>query len=601
MHKILRPTYKKRTLFFIFADFFISSLSLYIAYLLRFSFEIPANEFGVFLNVFIPFALFRIGLFYSFGLYKFQWRYFAMSDQLKLFYMTFVSTLGAYMMSILFSSFFFEGFARSVLALEFFISIFLLLAIRVSKRAYLSLFHKNAFATPTLIVGSASEAEPVVRTLLSGNEYRPIAIIDKEGSHSRIHGVEIVSLEELDNERLDEATTAIITNDEQSSELQNIYESLELHGITEIKILNSLFEKKVDVRDITVEDLLARRPKDLDKERVAAFIQGKVVLVSGAGGSIGSEICRQCETFGAKKLLLLDNSEFNLYTISEEIQKIPTVSLLQNVLDTEALERTFLEHKPEIVIHAAAYKHVPLVEENIQEAILNNVLGTKNMIDIAIKYAAKKFVLISTDKAVRPTNVMGTTKRICELYSQNVNSKSTEIVAVRFGNVLGSSGSVIPKFKRQIAASEDITVTHPEMTRYFMLIPEACELVLQAGAIGKGGEIFILDMGKPVKIVDLAKKMIELSGKKNIAIKFSGLRKGEKLYEELLLNESDASTEYDSIMVAKPTYYEIGKLNEDIKELLKGEAKLKQLQKMVPEFSHKLNTEKLYVEKEECK
>jgi FlaA1/EpsC-like NDP-sugar epimerase len=241
---------------------------------------------------------------------------------------------------------------------------------------------------------------------------------------------------------------------------------------------------------------------------------------------------------------------------------------------------------PQIVIHAAAYKHVPLVEENISEAIRNNVLGTKNTIDCAIAHGAEKFVLISTDKAVRPTNVMGATKRICELYAQNAVSLKTEIVAVRFGNVLCSSGSVIPKFKTQIENGGPITVTHPDITRYFMLIPEACELVLQAASIGKGGEIFILDMGEPIKIVDLAKKMVELSGKEDIRIEFSGLRSGEKLYEELLIDESEAQTQYESIMVAGQTPYEIEKLNSDIADLLACEDKLSKLKEIVPEFTH---------------
>ena len=260
---------------------------------------------------------------------------------------------------------------------------------------------------------------------------------------------------------------------------------------------------------------------------------------------------------------------------------------MQSVSNLELLDKTFEKYKPDIVIHAAAYKHVPLVEDNIGEAIINNIIGTKNTIDCAIKHDVKKFVLISTDKAVRPTNVMGTTKRICELYAQNINTpQNTEIVAVRFGNVLGSSGSVIPKFKSQIEAGGPITVTHPDITRYFMLIPEACELVLQAASIGKGGEIFILDMGEPIKIVDLAKKMIELSGQSHVQIEFSGLRPGEKLYEELLINDSDMKTEYESITVAGKTGYDIAKLNQDIYELVSTNEKLEKLKEMVPEFNH---------------
>ncbi|WP_417334489.1 polysaccharide biosynthesis protein [Halarcobacter sp.] len=364
----------------------------------------------------------------------------------------------------------------------------------------------------------------------------------------------------------------------------------------EIKILpaleNILKDKEFSkqLKDISVEDLLARHPKDLDKQRIENFIKDKVVLITGAGGSIGSEISRQCKKFGAKQLILVDHSEFNLYSITDELNSNIVVPVMQTVRNFGFIEETFKKYKPEIVIHAAAYKHVPLVEGNILEGISNNIIGTKNCIDLAIKYKAEKFVLISTDKAVRPTNVMGTTKRICELYAQNINTdKNTEIVAVRFGNVLGSSGSVIPKFKSQIEKGGPITVTHPDITRYFMLIPEACELVLQAASIGKGGEIFILDMGEPIKIVDLAKNMIELSGRKEIEIEYCGLRPGEKLYEELLINDSDMKTQYESITVASPTKYDIDKLNQDIEELLVCEDKIAKLKEIVPEFDHRLN------------
>ena len=262
---------------------------------------------------------------------------------------------------------------------------------------------------------------------------------------------------------------------------------------------------------------------------------------------------------------------------------------MQNIVKKNDLEKTFLLYNPNIVIHAAAYKHVPLVELNIDEAIVNNVIGSKNVIDLSIKHNVDKVIMISTDKAVRPTNVMGTTKRICELYAQNSNGNGTDIVAVRFGNVLGSSGSVIPKFKSQIQQGKNITVTHKDITRYFMLIPEACELVLQAGAIGKGGEIFILDMGEPIKIADLAQKMIDLSGRDDIEIEYTGLRTGEKLYEELLINDSDISTQYDSITVTTPTKYDINDLNKDIENLITSKDKLKELKKIVPEFDHKLN------------
>jgi len=375
-----------------------------------------------------------------------------------------------------------------------------------------------------------------------------------------------------------------------------VYERLAPYFKT-IKILPAMSEILKDkpffhqLKDISIEDLLARRPKDLDRSVIRRFVENKIVLITGAGGSIGSEIARQCAKYGAKKLILLDHSEYNLYAIGEELASFDIAQVMQSVTNKEALEKTFLRYKPQIVIHAAAYKHVPLVEDNVDEAVINNVLGTKNTLDLAIKYGAMKFVLISTDKAVRPTNVMGATKRICELYALNKNNQNTtEIVAVRFGNVLGSSGSVIPKFRAQIEAGGPVTVTHPEITRYFMLIPEACELVLQAASIGKGGEMFILDMGSPVKIVDLAKKMIALSGRDDIAIEFTGLRPGEKLYEELLINDNDVRTEYSSILIAKDTNYDIKKLEKAIAELLETTDKVSKIKEIVPEFNHSVTS-----------
>ena len=377
--------------------------------------------------------------------------------------------------------------------------------------------------------------------------------------------------------------------------VKNIYNKLGNY-FNDIKILPSLdriLETEsftTQLKDISVADLLARHPQDLDKDKISSFIADKTILITGAGGSIGSEIVRQCIKFKAKKLILLNHSEYNLYAIEQETEgKINVVPVLQSVVHKKDLMQTFETHKPQIVIHAAAYKHVPLVEANMHQAIVNNIIGTKNCIDVAIAHGVEKFVLISTDKAVRPTNVMGTTKRVCELYAQNVPSKTTDIVAVRFGNVLGSSGSVIPKFKAQIEQGLDITVTHPDITRYFMLIPEACELVLQAGAIGTGGEIFILDMGEPIKIVDLAQKMIELSGNSDVGIKFTGLRPGEKLYEELLIDDSDAHTAYDSITVAAKSVYDIDKLRHDIQELIESDNLVKSLQHIVPEFNHQTN------------
>ncbi|MDA3884367.1 MAG: nucleoside-diphosphate sugar epimerase/dehydratase [Candidatus Delongbacteria bacterium] len=385
---------------------------------------------------------------------------------------------------------------------------------------------------------------------------------------------------------------------EKNNVIKNLHEELSPF-FGEVKVLPSLSDVLQDknflhqLRKINVKDLLARHPKDLDEKKIISFIKDKVVLVTGAGGSIGSEICRQCCHYEAKQVIMLDHSEFNLYTINEELGCFNVVPVLQTVVDLKHLEQTFVKYKPNIVIHAAAYKHVPMVEYNISEGIRNNVLGTKNCIDLSIKHKVKQFVLISTDKAVRPTNVMGTTKRIAELYAENSNhnpenlsNNGTTICAVRFGNVLGSSGSVIPKFAQQIESGGPITITDPEITRFFMLIPEACQLVLQAASLGRSSEILILDMGDPIKIVDLAKNMIKLSGHPDIKIEFTGLRPGEKLYEELLINETDKKTEFDSITIAHAHKYEISKLTQDIEELLANDDKLSKLKEIVPEFNH---------------
>ncbi|MDD2509045.1 MAG: UDP-N-acetylglucosamine 4,6-dehydratase (configuration-retaining) [Aliarcobacter skirrowii] len=451
--------------------------------------------------------------------------------------------------------------------------------------------------TKSLVIYGAGKAGLQLQREFLSSEYKLICFIDDDEilHHRSIDGISIFSREKYSSNYKNKFDLMIIAMPSASQEqIKSIYESMQ-DKFEKIKILPSMqnilrkeeFSKQL--KDIGVEDLLARYPKDLDKNAIQNFIKDKIVLITGAGGSIGSEISRQCKAYGAKQLILVDHSEFNLYSILEELQDENIIPIMQSVKDIDILESTFSKYRPQIVIHAAAYKHVPLVEHNILEGITNNIIGTKNTIDLSIKYGVEKFVLISTDKAVRPTNVMGTTKRICELYAQNVDSKNTEIVAVRFGNVLGSSGSVIPKFKAQIEAGKNITVTHPEITRYFMLIPEACELVLQAASIGKGGEIFILDMGEPIKIVDLAKKMIELSGRSEISIEFCGLRCGEKLYEELLIDDSDKKTQYESITVASSTFFDIEELNKKIEELLVCEDKISKLKEIVPEFDHRLN------------
>jgi UDP-N-acetyl-D-glucosamine 4,6-dehydratase len=445
--------------------------------------------------------------------------------------------------------------------------------------------------TPPLLIGAKGGATTVIQSALKREiDYYPVAIIALE-DEAALRDAYIGGLKVYDENALEKVVeangirAAVLMRNIPRHHLEKLIDRLNRAGVREIKRLKLLGDKEERLEDLSIEDLLARRPQDLDEERIAAFIRNKRILITGAGGSIGSEIARQCARFGAAELILVDNGEYNLYGIGEELPD--AITKLLDVSRREDVEALLQRYRPDIVIHAAAYKHVPICEANPEAAVRNNVTGTKNVIDASIEAGVEKVVVISTDKAVRPTNVMGATKRVSELYAQNVPSKKTEIVAVRFGNVLGSSGSVIPKFKAQIEAGGPVTVTHPEMTRYFMLIPEACQLVLQAAAIAKGGELFILDMGEPIKIVDLARRMIRLYGKEDeVEIVFTGLRPGEKLYEELLLDEREKKTAYPSIFVARATPYDFDTLRRDIERLLDERDDVKEaLKKIVPEYT----------------
>ncbi|WP_304412270.1 nucleoside-diphosphate sugar epimerase/dehydratase [Lebetimonas sp. JH292] len=475
--------------------------------------------------------------------------------------------------------YYFIPFPRSVIIIDYFLSILFIGFFRISKRLLIEKLSTDK--KPAIIIGANEKS---VSLLKQNIPYSVLEIYDNEKNivGTYLYGYKVGDISEIDGN----IKTAIITKEMSQKELDGLVGFLQNRGIEEIKIYNP-FENRI--KDVSIEDLLARKPKDLDKNAIEQFVKNKKILITGAGGSIGSEIARQCEKYGSSELVLVDNSEFNLYSINEELN-IKRKLYLTDVTKRNDLEEIFKNEKPQIVIHAAAYKHVPMCEYNPKSAVINNIMGTKNVIDLSIKYSVKDFILISTDKAVRPTNTMGATKRICELYAQNIDSKDTKISAVRFGNVLGSSGSVVPKFKKLIEYNKPLTVTHPEITRYFMLIPEACQLVLQAGSMAKRGEIFILDMGEPVKIVDLAKKMLRLYGKDENSIEFVGLRPGEKLYEELLIDEADKKTKYKDIFVAKPTFIDINYLMKKIDELIKLNNKkeiVKKLKEIVPEFEHR--------------
>ncbi len=586
--KIFENAPWKRTLFFMLADGAIFYFSFFAAYLLRFNLHIPPEHIYSSTSLVVPIIMIKIFSFYLFGVYFITWRYFVLADVKKILY----ALLLSYFLFVLYIVFIYSAqFPRTVIMIDFLLSFLLIVGLRLSKRLFMSLPVKSE-EKRTLIIGANQKAMGLIGSAKAGSiDYTPVAIIDDDKSviNSYLSEIKVYPFEQMESLiKSENITAAIITKSYTPKELDALFEKLSSLGITQIKRSKLLGDKHEKLTNISIEDLLARKPKDLDSEVIASFIKDKVIMITGAGGSIGSEIVRQCDRFGAKKLILLDHSEYNLYKINEQVHHAPTETLMQSVVDKKLLEKSFALHRPEIVIHAAAYKHVPLCEENVEGAILNNIIGTKNTIDLAIKYGVERFVFISTDKAVRPTNIMGATKRVCELYAQNVETKETLITAVRFGNVLGSSGSVIPKFKYQIEHNQPLTVTDPHITRYFMLIPEACQLVLQAAAIARENELFVLDMGAPIKIVDLAKKMLRLYGKEELGIEFTGLRAGEKLYEELLLNKNDKKTIYDSIFVASATRYDIEKLNDDIETLLLSDNKSEALKKIVPEFEHKL-------------
>lgn len=439
-----------------------------------------------------------------------------------------------------------------------------------------------------LIIGAGSCGSLIAKELLQNEAAMtvPVGFIDDDPYKRRLtlYGLPVFGgrceiAKAVEREAIDEIIIAMPSASKaQISAMINVCKETKAR-LKIVPDLNEIIQGRSSagrVRDVSVEDLLGRDPINTDLDNIANYVEGKTVLVTGAGGSIGSELCRQIAPFAPKRLLLLGHGENSIYTIEMELlatcPDLVIETVIADVQDRKRIEDVFAKHRPQVVFHAAAHKHVPLMERNPSEAIKNNVFGTKNVAECADQYGAERFVFISTDKAVNPTSVMGTTKRIAEMYIQSLDKHSaTKYVAVRFGNVLGSRGSVIPRFKDQIVKGGPVTVTHPEMVRYFMTIPEAVQLVIQAGAFAKGGEIFILDMGKPVRIYDLAADLIRLSGFEphvDIDIQFSGIREGEKLYEELLTNEEGlSSTMHDRIFIGKPMHINRSELEFEIRKL----------------------------------
>ena len=562
------------------SDALLISLALVLSYLLRFDFA-PGKYFLQAL-ILIPFIMVsKAFFFFVFGLYRGMWRYTSLEDIARLFL---ASLLGETLIIAAIAYLFrFQGFPRSVFGIDFFLTLFLCGGLRVGIRSYFA-WRNGAFlpgslgipfipvskeGNTVLIVGAGDAGEKVCREILERKDtgFSLVGFVDDDPDkiNRLIHGIPVLGpVHELENICTSYAVQEVFIAVPSASGVQvrQIVEACERSGV-HYKILpgmKELIDGRVSVkhlRDVDYADLLGRPEVELDDREIAAYISGKTVLVTGAGGSIGSELCRQILPFNPEHIILLDSSEANLYAVQMELWHEYSFQSLTAILgqcqDQELVQDVFARRKPEVIFHAAAYKHVPLLEENPWQAVENNIRGTYVLMQSASEFGAERFVVVSTDKAVRPTNVMGASKRVTELLMHVFSDGPTRFMAVRFGNVLGSSGSVIPLFRRQIERGGPVTVTHPEVTRYFMTVEEATQLILQAGSMGRGGEIFILKMGVPIRIADMARDLIRLSGRepeKDIEVVYTGLRPGEKLYEELITEgEGIVQTMHEKVMV----------------------------------------------------
>jgi FlaA1/EpsC-like NDP-sugar epimerase len=505
---------------------------------------------------------------------------------------------------------------RGVILLDLVLGVLGLMASRVLVRVWFERLRRNkrwrgnTVKIPTLLIGAGSAGAEAVKQIMADPQLgiQPVGFLDDDPQKRGlvIYGTRVLGTvaEAARIAHAQGARQAIITIGNPSGEnLRRIVDLCKKCGIATKVIpgIRYILEGKVNlsaIREVAIEDLLRREPVHLDLDSIAGFVNQRRILITGAGGSIGSELCRIVCRFGPAGLILVEHTENNLFHIHRELSGDPSgvevIPCLADICDSVRMEQIFAMYRPEMVLHAAAYKHVPMIEWNPGEAIKNNVVGTKTIADLADRYGVGEFVMISTDKAVNPTSIMGVSKRVAEIYVQALSQRSqTRFVAVRFGNVLGSAGSVIPTFKEQIARGGPVTVTHPDMKRYFMTIPEACQLVLQAATMGQGGEIFILDMGEPVKIVDLARNLIGLSGlgPDDVEIRFTGMRPGEKLYEELALkDESVKKTQHPKIFIGRLQPYRWEEINRDVEDLQnladcpQASVILSKLKEIVPEF-----------------
>lgn len=603
-------------------DIVLIVLSLYLALLLRFDFRIPIEYMEFFKLSVIPAII--INLFFNkiFHLYDSIWKYASIEELMSIIYSISLSNVVVLIYSYFINYKLLETrYIRFPYGVHIIFWLLSVVALGGTRFLYRIVDEANTDKNcekkkkKLLIIGAGDAAALLIKEIKKSSNlnYDIIGLIDddpyKKGK--LISGAKVIGArKDIENickeNKVEEIILAIPSADVGT---KRIIINICKNTNAKLKTLPGIYEiidSKVSVnkiRDVNIEDLLGREEVRLNNDNINKYIKDKVILVTGGGGSIGSELCRQIAKFNPKKLLILDIYENNAYDLQMELNyNYPDLNkevIIASIRDEKRLSDVFKKYKPEVVFHAAAHKHVPLMENNPAEAIKNNIIGTYNLAKCSHEFGVEKFVQISTDKAVNPTNIMGATKRFCEIIIQAFDTISnTEYVAVRFGNVLGSNGSVIPLFKKQIAHGGPVTVTHPEINRYFMTIPEAAQLVIQAGAMAKGGEIFVLDMGEPVKIADLAKDLIRLSGYQpevDIKIEYTGLRPGEKLYEELLMNEiALTSTEHDKIYIEKPADNSIEFVEKSINEFKEvvykdKEEIFKLIGEKVPTYTRKIN------------
>lgn len=577
-------------------DILLFSLANILSYCIRFEGNIPDRHIQIFLSSIFPIIIIKIFVFYFFNLYRGMWSYIGIVDLRNIFFAS--SSSSAIIILAILYFYRFEGFSRAVYIIDYLLTFIFIGGFRLAIRIFLN----RGFDLRTLIrssknkkrniiiIGAGNAGEQLYREIKSNRnlDYEIVGFIDDDPKKQGklIHGVSVIgttgdlkTIVDSKNSDIDEIIIAIPTAS--GKDIKRIIESCE-DAHVKFRILpglGELIDGKVSLkvaREISYNDILRREPMELDSEAISSFISNKKILITGAGGSIGSEVCRKVLRYNPELIIVYERNETNLFEITNELIYIfpqaKIVSVLGDILDKVKVNRVFEKHRPDIVFHAAAYKHVPIMEFEPIEAVRTNVIGTKTLADISQKYKIEKFIFISTDKAVRPVSVMGATKRIAEMYVYSLQKRhSCDFSIVRFGNVLGSSGSVVPIFIKQIEGGGPITVTHPEVTRYFMTISEAANLILQAAAIGMGREIFVLDMGDPIKITDLACDLIHLYGKTpevDIEIKFTGLRPGEKLHEELLsANEDIIETNHSNIFLAKPEVIEEDLISKGVDDL----------------------------------